>query len=191
MSQYSNFPSEYRLRPATSSDTLTILLLLFFLNNYLAYTTLLLPLMIWIIVRYITSVEIEPFIFVFITVLNIAILFFINLPAIYSSDKSWVIEYKSKVVACALVQSYSSHLELLRLYVSLFHRKKGLGSSLVITLIKQVKHPIYVVSAHTATHFYLKLGFVPIPRYRLPQRLSQKSRMGYNVLGFISQQDEL
>lgn len=190
MNQYFNLPSEYSLRPATSSDTLTILLLLFFLNNYLAYTTLLLPLIILIIVRYVTGVvEIEPFVFAFIPALNIVILFFINLPAIYSSDKSWVIEYKSKIVACALVQSYSTHSELLRLYVSVFHRKKGLGSSLITTLIREAQYPIYVVSTHTATRFYLKLGFVPIPRYRLPQRLSQKSRMGYNVLGFISQQD--
>ncbi|KAF3888085.1 GNAT family N-acetyltransferase [Scytonema tolypothrichoides VB-61278_2] len=99
--------------------------------------------------------------------------------------QSWVIECDREIVACAVVKNCQQYSELFRLYVKYSHRNKGLGTCLVKTLLKDVNKPVYVVSVPKALYFYRRLGFVPIPKYRLPQIYSQLSRQGSIILGFI------
>ncbi|BAZ09393.1 hypothetical protein NIES4071_12010 [Calothrix sp. NIES-4071] len=183
MHSYQSPPSSYRLRPGSSKDNLNIFILLSY-----DYYKILIIINVLICVPFFSRPDNTPYYSIVIPVLVVTIISPVLtwLERDKLCEQSWVVEYENRIVGCALVKKYAQYSELLRLHVHASHRKKGVGSCLVRTVIREIPKPIYLVSAPKALYFYTKLGFFPIPRHRLPRRLSDKSCFGFFILGYIS-----
>lgn len=80
----------------------------------------------------------------------------------------WVVEYQGRFVAYGVLRPYPNYSMLERLFVHPDWARKGIGSTLVKTLIHKVKKPIYVESAIRVVGFYTRLGFQKIQFRELP-----------------------
>jgi GNAT superfamily N-acetyltransferase len=182
MHSYQSSLSSYNLRHSCKKDNLNIFILL-----SIDYYKILIIIDILICIVFLLIPDNTAYYSILIPVLVVTIISPVLTWLEHDNlcEQAWVVEYKNRIVGCALVKKYAQYSELLRLHVHASHRKKGVGSCLVRTVIREIPKPIYLVSAPKALHFYTKLSFYPIPRHRLPRRLSDKSRIGFFVLGYI------
>lgn len=82
-------------------------------------------------------------------------------------QRYWVVEKDSQLIACALLNIYSSNSELAYLYVKPFWRRKKVASSLIQRLIKESQNPLYLACKPKMVKFYSKLGFFEVPWHNL------------------------
>jgi GNAT superfamily N-acetyltransferase len=80
----------------------------------------------------------------------------------------WVVAYKGRFVAYGVLRPYSNYSMLEQLFVHPNWARKGIGSTLVKTLIHKAKKPVYVESAIRVVDFYIRLGFRKIHFRELP-----------------------
>ena len=79
-------------------------------------------------------------------------------PLITWSDY-WVIESNGSIIACAKLYEGNSSCELYDVFVVPHWRGNGFGTTLVKTLIKKARYPIYLACLPNAIGFYEELGF--------------------------------
>jgi Acetyltransferase (GNAT) domain len=188
MHSYPSPPYEYHLRSGSSKDALNISILLSSSYYQLIIIVCIATCICLVVIAQANDISMIFNICVISLFLSIIIPLLTWLSLINGYDSSWIVEHENKVIACALVKRYAQYSELRLLHVHTLHRNKGVGSCLVRTVIREIPKPIYLISVPKALYFYTKLGFFPIPRYRLPRRLNRKSRLGCFVLGFISEE---
>ncbi|GAA6622652.1 GNAT family N-acetyltransferase [Scytonema sp. NUACC26] len=179
MSEIGYLPPGYSLRSSTSKDTFGIIQICFIDYKVLGLFWCCLLLLSYLFLDIPIKSLILELCLGFLGILAIVHLYQMS---IIKSSQSWVIEYDRKIVACAMVQHFQNYSELYRLHIKYIHQKKGLGTCLVKTLLKEVNKPVYVVPFPKALYFYTRLGFVPIPRHRLPKLYSQLSRKGLTAV---------
>jgi len=88
----------------------------------------------------------------------------------------WVVSTGGQVVGCiGTLRLASDHFELRRMYVSAAYRGHGIAQRLLETLFAWCKRNgvahLWLETNeawHAAHHIYEKLGFIPVPRDRLP-----------------------
>ncbi|MDF5730232.1 MAG: GNAT family N-acetyltransferase [Rhizonema sp. PD38] len=99
----------------------------------------------------------------------------------------WVIECESKLVACGQLRNFSGAQELGSLIVASAWRSRGLGTFLIMHLIRQATQPLYLEClGQRLAQFYERFGFVSISFADLPQSLKPKfglSDLGKRLLG--------
>lgn len=80
----------------------------------------------------------------------------------------WVVEQQERFVAYSVLRPYGSYSVLEWLQVHPKWARRGIGSTLVKTMIDQSPKPVYVDSAVRAVKFYIRLGFHKIRFKELP-----------------------
>jgi N-acetylglutamate synthase-like GNAT family acetyltransferase len=71
----------------------------------------------------------------------------------------WVVEQQGRFVAYGVLRPYGNYSVLEWLQVHPKWARKGIGSTLVKTMLTQSPKPVYVNSAVRAVQFYTRLGF--------------------------------
>ncbi|MGB3693619.1 MAG: GNAT family N-acetyltransferase [Spirulinaceae cyanobacterium] len=84
-------------------------------------------------------------------------------------QKYWVVEKDSQLVACALLNIYTNSSELAYLFVKPAWRKRKIASSLIMRLIEESPHPLYLACKPKMINFYTQLGFMEISWHNLSQ----------------------
>ncbi len=74
-------------------------------------------------------------------------------------QRYWVVEKDSQLVACALLNIYSSNSELAYLFVKPAWRGRRIASSLINRLIQESPNTLYLACKPKMIKFYSKLGF--------------------------------
>lgn len=98
----------------------------------------------------------------------------------------WVIECKSRVIACAQLRTFPEAQELGSLVVAKNWRKRGLGTVLSQHVLQQAKQPLYLEClGDRLAAFYQRLGFVPASWEDLPRSLQRKFGTSKFVAGLL------
>ncbi len=82
-------------------------------------------------------------------------------------QRYWVVEKDSQLIACALLNIYSSNSELAYLFVKPAWRRKKIASFLVARLIQESPNPLYLACKPKMMKFYSKFGFMELPWHDL------------------------
>lgn len=189
MNRYFELPSGYIIRKARSKDKWEVISLCCDDFQVLVLGCILIFLVCVVILPTLLVNENVPIIliYIFFGLLTISQIFVYSLMSQnFESSQYWLIEYERKIIGCAVVKQYAQYCELTKLYLKSNYRNQGLGSCLVQAFLREIAVPVYVISAPKALYFYIRNGFKPIPRNKLPQVYRILSRQGNLVLGFTS-----
>jgi len=80
----------------------------------------------------------------------------------------WVVEQQERFVAYAVLRPYKNYSVLELLQVHPKWARRGIGSTLVKTMLNQTPKPVYAESAIRVVGFYTRLGFRKIRFKELP-----------------------
>ncbi|NES70246.1 MAG: GNAT family N-acetyltransferase [Okeania sp. SIO2D1] len=92
-------------------------------------------------------------------------------------QRYWVVEVNSRLVGCALLNSYASNSELAYLFVKPAWRRKQIASSLIRHLIKRSSNPLYLACKPKMVGFYAQLGFKEVAWQNLSEQVQYHFRL--------------
>lgn len=86
-----------------------------------------------------------------------------------------IAEDKNKIIGCVRIKKMADYFELASLAVLPKYRSRGIGSNLVIKILKNFDNrPIYLLCSEKRESFYQKLGFEIIEDGKLPNPMSKE-----------------
>ncbi|MBD2078294.1 GNAT family N-acetyltransferase [Phormidium sp. FACHB-592] len=88
----------------------------------------------------------------------------------------WVVEQQECFVAYSVLRPYKRYSVLELLQVHPKWARRGIGSTLVQTMLEQAPQPVYVESAVRAVRFYTRLGFHKLRFKELPSEAQKRFR---------------
>ncbi|MFY8274314.1 GNAT family N-acetyltransferase [Pseudoalteromonas sp. SSDWG2] len=88
-------------------------------------------------------------------------------------DKVWVVRCSNDIIAAARVVDVAQNALLCGVYVAAHYRAKGVASTLIAQVCKELNAPLYSFIYAHLKDFYTRLAFVPVLE-PLPQALAQK-----------------
>lgn len=86
----------------------------------------------------------------------------------------WVVEQQERFVAYGVLRPYKNYSVLELLQVHPKWARRGIGSTLVKTMLAQTPKPVYVESAIRVVGFYTRLGFQKIRLKELPRDVQKR-----------------
>lgn len=86
----------------------------------------------------------------------------------------WVVEQQERFVAYGVLHPYKNYSVLELLQVHPKWARRGIGSTLVKTMLDRSPKPVYVESAIRVVGFYTRLGFQKIRLKELPRDVQQR-----------------
>lgn len=86
----------------------------------------------------------------------------------------WVVEQQERFVAYSVLRPYKNYSVLELLQVHPRWARRGIGSTLVKTMLDKTPKPVYVESAIRVVSFYTRLGFRKIRFKELPSDAQQR-----------------
>ncbi len=116
----------------------------------------------------------------------LTVLFWVLLFQPFSYSEIWVVEYNNKLFGSAKFTQYDTYSYLDQLFIFPTYRNQGIGTDLVNYCAQKGQKPIYLLCQPPLTQYYARLGFIPISKNNLPQKLQSKfGYFGYQALRLI------
>ncbi|MEL6461527.1 MAG: GNAT family N-acetyltransferase [Cyanobacteria bacterium J06636_27] len=179
-------PQDYVVRLARNSDMFQIYFLIIekaFIKIYHLIIALCFPqiimfvLTVWNIDTLVVSLALSLLSFS-ITSFIFYIINYLFWNHIVKNEECLVICYKSKICGFLIALKHQEYSHIKSLFISRCHRKKGLATYLMQQSLKNLKHPIYLLSLPKMHlfDFYTSLGFVFMKENQLPKNLKKHTR---------------
>jgi N-acetylglutamate synthase-like GNAT family acetyltransferase len=107
-----------------------------------------------------------------------------HLPKGYSirreTRQKWIVSFKGRTVGAARFSREKNYTFLSKIEVQANHQRRGLGTALVKSVIKDVNQPIYLVCTPDLEMFYCRLGFTAVIRAGIGSRM-KRSPTGFTL----------
>lgn len=111
------------------------------------------------------------YILLFFVLFPLGYLLFFQLGFLYNlvltnGSRRIVALYQGQIIGSASMSFQENYAVLEGLYVAPGHRRQGIGSSLIASILQRVDRPVYLAAPPNVQAFYARFNFVPTNRLR-------------------------